>query len=146
MKTTGKLVIAVAALFPTWAANPYAIVWSSVEGGGGASTGGPYAVSGGVAKSDGTSAGGTFAASGGFWSVVAVHEPGEPRLYIAHQTDTDTVRVFWPSRFSNLVLEQSPDLADDSWSDSSHPVSDNGVTRSITFTPQEGRMFFRLRD
>ena len=146
MRTIRIAALACAALFPAGGANPYAIVWSSVEGGGGASTGGPYAVSGGVAKTDGTSAGGTYAASGGFWSVVAVHEPGEPRVYIAYHADTDTVRVFWPSRFSTYVLQQSPDLSAGSWSDSNHPLTDNGATRSITFTPVEGRLFFRLRE
>jgi hypothetical protein len=47
----------------------YAISWWTVDGGGGASQGGPYALTGTIGQPDaGGMAGGTFALRGGFWS------------------------------------------------------------------------------
>ena len=47
----------------------YAISWWTVDDGGGASQGDPYALSGTIGQPDaGSMAGGTFTLQGGFWS------------------------------------------------------------------------------
>src|SRR4051794_26769393 len=56
----------------------------TIDGGGGTSTGGVYAVSGTIGQPDaGTMSGGNYTLQGGFWGiVVAVQTPGAPFLRI----------------------------------------------------------------
>ncbi len=51
-------------------AQPYAICWWSVDGGGGTSTGGIYSLSGTIGQPDAGAAmsGGIFTVTGGFWA------------------------------------------------------------------------------
>jgi hypothetical protein len=49
----------------------YDLTWSTVDGGGGSSSGGEFTVDGTVGQHDaGTLSGGTYALAGGFWSGV----------------------------------------------------------------------------
>lgn len=48
----------------------FSIPWSTIDGGGGTSTGGSFVLKGTIGQPDaGKSAGGNFALSGGFWSL-----------------------------------------------------------------------------
>ena len=69
----------------------YALDWWTVDGGGGTSTGGVYAVSGTLGQPDaGLMSGGNFTLVGGFWGVVAaVQTPGAPYLTVT-RTETNT--------------------------------------------------------
>jgi len=50
-------------------ADDYDISWSTIDGGGGTSTGGNYSLSGTIGQPDaGTMTGGDYALAGGFWS------------------------------------------------------------------------------
>lgn len=50
--------------------------WFTVDGGGGSSSGGPYALSGTIGQADaGTMSGGSYGLTGGFWSETAVQLP-----------------------------------------------------------------------
>ncbi len=50
-------------------ADSFSILWWTVDGGGGASQGGPYALSGSIGQPDaGSAAGGNYLLTGGFWS------------------------------------------------------------------------------
>ena len=67
-------------------AQTYSIDWSTIDGGGGTSTGGVYSVSGTIGQSDAgpTMSGGNYTLDGGFWSIsAAVQTPGAPLLTIA---------------------------------------------------------------
>jgi hypothetical protein len=58
----------------------YSIPWWTVDGGGGNSQGGPYALGGTVGQADAqTSSGGVYALTGGFWNETV--RPGY-RLYL----------------------------------------------------------------
>lgn len=47
----------------------FAIPWSTIDGGGGTSTGGSFSLSGTIGQPDaGTMSGGSFAITGGYWS------------------------------------------------------------------------------
>jgi hypothetical protein len=120
----------------------YTLDWSAIEGGGGESSGGNFAVSGalGQPESGGSMSGGEFTVEGGFLSIIAVDGPP---LKIAHNHN-GTVTVAWPSAFTPLPLQQSADLTPESWEESEYPLTDDGITRSITFTPVAARLFFRL--
>ncbi|QOJ01517.1 MAG: hypothetical protein HRU70_13900 [Phycisphaeraceae bacterium] len=76
MTMTTKILgaIAAAALCGTAAAQPFEITWHTIDGGGGRSTGGTFAVTGTIGQWDaGTVTGGVFEIRGGFWDL-----PGEP--------------------------------------------------------------------
>jgi len=75
-----------------WALS-YSIDWSTVDGGGGTSTGGVYTVSGTIGQPDAglVMSGGNYALQGGFWGIISVVQtPGAPLLSILCTT-TNTV-------------------------------------------------------
>ena len=91
-------------------AQTFSLDWSTVDGGGGASTGGAYAVRGTIGQPDaGTMSGGQFTLTGGFWSTVAaVQMPGAPCLSV---TRSDTVvAVSWPKADPDWKLECTTSL------------------------------------
>lgn len=60
----------------------FSIAWWTADGGGGDSTGGPYALSGTAGQPDaGRASGGDYALVGGFWSAVWL-EQGPTTLYM----------------------------------------------------------------
>src|SRR5688572_22677455 len=66
-------------------AQNFAIDWFTIDGGGGTSTGGAFAVSGTIGQPDASAqplTGGNFSLMGGFWSLSAVQTPGAPRLTV----------------------------------------------------------------
>ncbi len=87
-------------------AQPFSIDWSSVDGGGGTSTGGVYSVSSTIGQSDaGVMSGGPYSVTGGYWSgVVALQTPGAPILRV-ERLPGGLVRIFWPLPATGYVLE-----------------------------------------
>ncbi len=80
----------------------YKLSWSTIDGGGGVSSGGQYIVSGTIGQHDAAySAGGDYELLGGFW-------PGEPVC---------TVDFYHFARFAELWLETGPGLAADLYED-----------------------------
>ena len=65
--------VATLALLAGWTSAAHAqfsIPWSTVDGGGGRSTGGAFSITGTIGQPDaGSSSGGTFIVNGGFWSL-----------------------------------------------------------------------------
>jgi hypothetical protein len=125
----------------------YSIDWSTIDGGGGTSTGGVYSVSGTIGQPDASGAmtGGNFSLTGGFWSLIAVAQtPGAPLLTITFNPQLSTVTVSWPSPSTCWTLQQNSDLTATSWS-TSGGISDNGTIKSITITSPTGNLFFRLK-
>lgn len=127
-------------------AQNYSIDWFTIDGGGGASTGGNYTLSGTIGQPDagGAISGGNYSLTGGFWSVLAaVPTPGAPSLTIL-LTTTNTAVVSWPSPSTGFALQQSPGLATPTWTAPLEPVSDDGTNRFIIVTPPSGNRFYRL--
>jgi len=124
----------------------YSIDWSTIDGGGGTSTGGVYAVSGTIGQPDaGTMSGGNYSLTGGFWSLISVVQTaGAPLLTVTHSGNN--VIVSWPSPSTGFTLQQNSNLATPGgWAASGYTVSDNGTTKSITLTSPTGNLFFRLK-
>src|SRR5512134_2287053 len=98
MKTPAAFFLSVIVSAMALLAQPYSIDWSTIDGGGGTSTGGVYSVTGTIGQPDaGTMSGGNYTLQGGFWGVVAaVQTPGAPLLSI-FRTTTNTLAVTWPS-------------------------------------------------
>jgi len=61
----------------------YDLSWFTVDGGGGLSAGGDYALGGTAGQPDaGTLAGGNYVLAGGFWGGGGLVEPGEHHIYL----------------------------------------------------------------
>ena len=125
----------------------YSIDWSTIDGGGGTSTGGVYAVTGTIGQPDaGTMSGGNYSIDGGFWGIIAaVQTPGAPLLTVS-KNGTQVI-VSWPSPSTGFVLQQNnSDIANPAgWVDTGFsPVDANGVI-SITINSPSGYFFFRLK-
>src|SRR5258706_10473780 len=90
---------------------PYDLRWNTIDGGGGTSTGGVYAVSGTIGQPDvGTMGGGNYTLIGGFWGAFALQTPGAPYLYITNSGGT--VTVFWERQATGFVLDETLTLID----------------------------------
>ncbi len=127
-------------------AQSYSIDWWSIDGGGGASTGGVYTVTGTIGQPDaGPMGGGNFTLDGGFWSLIeAVQTPGAPRLSITRLGNS--VIVSWPSPGTGFGLQHNGNVANpNGWSTFGGTISDNGSIRSVTISPPTGNLFFRLK-
>ncbi len=124
----------------------YSIKWSTVDGGGGTSTGGLYQVSGTIGQPDaGTLRGGSFTLQGGFWGEIAVVQtPGAPLLSILH-TATNTVAVFWPSPSTGWTLQQNTNSVSSlNWSNVTATIQDDGTNKTLIVYPPTGNRFYRL--
>jgi hypothetical protein len=112
----------------------HALDWFTLDGGGGTSTGGVYAVTGSIGQPDaGGMNGGQFTLSGGFWPGLIVPPPS---LFI--QVSGDSVVIAWSPVTLDFELEETADLAGAVWT--AAPAG-NPVTISITGTAK----FYRLR-
>ena len=147
MKTSIYLALALVACLAmsmTTLAQPLSISWYKVSGGGGASTGSVYAVSGTIGQPDagGAMTGGNYSLTGGFWSLISVVQTaGAPTLYISHSGNT--VTVYWQN-VANWTLQQNANLAVlTAWGNSSGISQSNG-TNSVTLTNPTGNQFYRL--
>ena len=131
-------------LIPTLSfAQSYSIDWFKIAGGGGASTGGVYAVSGTIGQPDasGAMSGGNYSLTGGFWSLYVVQTAGLPPLSISHTRSG--VVVWWPNTAGG-TLQQSTNLVTGTWVNSSYTVSTLNGTNQVTITGPSGILFFRL--
>ena len=130
---------------PSARAQNYSIDWSTIDGGGGTSTGGVYSVSGTIGQPDaGTMSGGNFSLTGGFWSLLSVvPTAGSPLLSIS-MTSSNTALVSWPSPSTGFVLQVNTNgIGTVNWSNAP-AASDNGTTKYIVVNPPAGNRFYRL--
>jgi hypothetical protein len=57
-------------------AQPFELSWNTIDGGGGASSGGAYTLSGTIGQPDaGTMSGGNYSLAGGFWGAIPTPPP-----------------------------------------------------------------------
>ena len=145
--TVGALVLL--ALATASNAQSYSIDWSTIDGGGGTSTGGVFSVSGTIGQPDaGVMAGGNYSLVGGFWGIVtAIQTPGAPLLGVERLGGS--VRIFWPLPAPGFVLDQAPALVSPpaaiAWSPVPFPYSTNATHISITVPAPAGNKFYQLR-
>ena len=122
----------------------YDLSWSTIDGGGGTSTGGAYAVSGTTGQPDaGASSGGNYSLAGAFWGVGQTS--GTPLLSITRSNAA--VIVSWTLPAPGWVLDQTPALtgAPPPWSVVPFPCVANATTIRITVPAPVGKRFYRLR-
>jgi hypothetical protein len=122
--------------------------WSTIDGGGGTSTGGLYSVSGTIGQPDaGTMSGGNYQLAGGFWGLIAtIQTPGSPLLRI--DPSGANVVISWPLPATGFVLDQSTTLNSPTtpWTPVAFPYQTNASRISITVPASIGNKFYRLRN
>ena len=126
-------------------AQPFSIARFVIAGGGGASAGGTFALSGTLGQHDAgppSLIGGGFSLTGGFWSPAAVPPPNLPVLFIERLGED--VRVFWSLSASGFVLDESSSIGG-AWSQVAFPYDTNANDISITVPAPSGSRFYRLR-
>ena len=125
-------------------AQPFAIDWFTIDGGGGTSTGGVYIVNGTIGQPDaGVMTGGNYSLTGGFWGVaVAIQEEGAPLLTITH-TGANVI-LTWPSPAINFGAEESPSLGTPAWGAIGNPI-DDGTNVTVLLPSTPGDKFYRLK-
>ena len=129
-------------------AQNYTLDWYSMDGGGGSSAGGAYAVHGTIGQPDASPAmtGGNFSLTSGFWSIVAaIQTPGAPTLSVA--LTNGLVRVAWPRPAPDWVLEVTSTLtgASPPWTEISPPYQSTVTHFYLIAPPANGQTFYRLR-
>jgi len=130
----------------TGLAQSYSIDWHTIDGGGGASTGGVYSVTGTIGQPDaGMMTGSNYTLQGGFWGVITVVQtPGAPLLTVFHTT-TNTVAVTWPSPSTGWTLQQNTNsVSSVTWSNVTSGILDSGTAKSLLVNPPTGNRFYRL--
>lgn len=148
MKTTKLLFLALGAFLSitlTATAQNYSLSWSTIDGGGGTSTGGVYTLSGTIGQPDaGVMTGGNYSLTGGFWGVaVAVQTEGAPLLTI--RTVGNSIVISWPSPSEGYVLMEAGSLSSASWGAVGQTIQDDGLTKSLTLPLPIGSKFYRLK-
>ena len=120
-------------------AQNYSIDWFTIDGGGGASTGGAYAVSGTIGQPDaGVMSGGSFAITGGFWSVEGINLPGVPTLFIT-RSGANAI-LSWTPGSPGFVLQGNGGFSPAGWAD-----APSGSTNPATVPAAGAARFYRLR-
>jgi hypothetical protein len=120
--------------------------WSTIDAGGGVSSGGQFIVTGTAGQPDASSPlnGGQFSLTGGFWSFLSVVQmPGAPLLKIK-LVGTNAV-VSWPLNATGFTLQETPSLVTKIWSTAPQQVVDTATEHTVT-VPAAGLMkCFRLK-
>jgi hypothetical protein len=130
---------------PLLAFAQYTINWSTVDGGGGTSTGGSYTLSGTIGQPDaGGMSGGNYTLQGGFWVIAAVQTEGAPYLTVTRSNNA--VIVSWPLPAVGWVLEWTNVLSQVSapWPQILPPYQTNGPNLQYTDPVPAGNKFYRL--
>jgi hypothetical protein len=126
-----------------------AMPWSTINGGGGTSTGGVFAVSGTIGQPDAAanaSSGGPFTLVGGFWSLPPVSS-GPPPALSARIGTAHTVILSWLNPSTGYVLQQTVKLnaPGGGWTDVTQTPVIVGPNKEVTL-PANGQFgLFRLR-
>lgn len=124
----------------------YSLDWSTIDGGGGTSTGGVYAVSGTIGQPDaGAMIGGNYTLQGGFWGLIAAFQtPGAPYLTITRTNNTMVVSWPWPA--DGWILQATNVLPSVSapWPPIPPPYQTNGANLQFIDPAPTGNRFYRL--
>jgi hypothetical protein len=126
-------------------AQSYTIDWSTIDGGGGTSTGSVYSITGTIGQPDvGTMSGGHYTIEGGFWSIIAAGQtPGAPWLTVIRLGAS--VIIAWPSPSTGWNLQQNTNSVSSlNWSNVTATIQDDGTTKMLIVNPTTGNRFYRL--
>lgn len=136
----GATLFAIALAPASLLAQSYAIDWSTIDGGGGTSTGGVYSVSGTIGQPDAgqTMTGGNYSLTGGFWALYAVQTEGAPLLSIV-AAGPGQATVSWKPDTPGWILQETLNLTATNWMNST-----SGSTNPIVVQATGQTKFYRL--
>lgn len=147
MKRTGRLVAGLVGV-ALGAAAQTPVTWQTMDGGGGTSTGGVFAVAGTIGQPDGTAAmrGGGGDVQGGFWALIELMQTlGAPTLRIASMT-TDKVTLAWPvAGAADFQLQQASHLIEPDWTTVAGAPTLVGADYQLTTGPLAVKHYYRLQ-
>jgi hypothetical protein len=126
-------------------AQTYSLDWSTIDGGGGTSTGGVYSVTGTIGQPDaGQMSGGNYSVVGGFWGLIAaVQTPGAPFLSVS-VTTTNTVLLSWPYPSTGFGLQQNGAVGTTNWVGVTNVPAQVGQQLQVQLQRPAGNRFYRL--
>jgi hypothetical protein len=117
------------------------VEWSTIDGGGGTSSGGSYSISGTIGQPDAGRAmtNGQFSLTGGFWALpAAVQSPGLPTLSIVPAIP-GYATISWTPASADFVLQETSSLSPTNWAN-----APSGTTNSVAVPVTQPRKFYRL--
>ena len=124
------------------------IGWQTMDGGGGTSTGGIFALEGTIGQPDGseTMHGGAYEVQGGFWALVQlVQTEGAPPLRIANLSSV-SVTLAWPlAGADGFQLQHSGSLVIPDWTAVSGTPSVVGDEYQLITGPVVATRYYRLQ-
>ncbi len=122
-------------------AQDFAVNWWTI-GGGGASSGGAFTVTGTAGQSDaGKLTGGNFTLEGGFWGVIAALTP----LLSIERTATNSLVISWPGSLAGFALQENADLNTTNWSNVATAPLAVGEQKQVLVPVPVGNRFYRLK-
>ncbi len=108
LKVIPILAIAAAGVLTPTVHAQFAIDWSTIDGGGGTSAGGAYAVSGTIGQPDaGKLTGANYTLVGGFWSVI----PQDSMRRLKLKKRAGQLVLSWPADAPAVVVQSATQLA-----------------------------------
>ncbi len=122
-------------------AQSYSIDWSTIDGGGGTSTGSVYSVTGTIGQPDAgaTMTNGQYSVTGGFWALpTAVQVTNAPTLTIAPATPGNAT-ISWTPNTPGFVLQETLGLSPTNWVNSA-----SGTTNPVVVPATLPTKFYRL--
>jgi hypothetical protein len=122
-------------------AQNFSIDWHTIDGGGGTSTGGVYAVSGTVGQPDagGPMTNAQYSVTGGFWALPqAVQTAGAPMLTIV-TVAPGSATISWTPNTPGFVLQETLSLTSTNWMNTA-----SGATNPVVVPAVPPMKFYRL--
>ena len=120
----------------------FALDWFTLDGGGGASAGGSYSLTGTIGQPDaGASSGGGYTLQGGFWPGVPTESA--PALRILR--DGPNVLLAWPNPATGFQLQESSSLTAPDWTDVNAAPALVGGEKQVSQSIAPDTRFYRLR-
>jgi len=141
MKTSLALAVSLLAIVTRTSGQLYSIDWHTIDGGGGTSTGGVFAVSGTIGQpaAGGPMTNGQYSVTGGFWALpTAVQTPGAPTLTIVPAAPGQAT-ISWTPNTPGFVLQETWVLSPANWTN-----APSGATNPITVPATLPTKFYRL--
>jgi hypothetical protein len=136
----GRWLAGVLIAVPLMALAQLSIDWSTIDGGGGTSSGGAYSMRGTIGQPDARAlpmTGGSYAMTGGFWAIYAVQVEGAPFLSIEIAGPGQAI-ISWAPDSPGWLLQETSTLSTN-WIDSA-----SGSTNPVTVTVTNNVQFYRL--
>ncbi|HNQ90500.1 MAG TPA: hypothetical protein PKM73_17945 [Verrucomicrobiota bacterium] len=126
-------------------AQPYDLRWHTIAGGGGASNGGAFALSGTIGQPEAASmSDGSYTIDGGFWTFWVNLQPLTPLLSITLDPRLSSITVSWPLPASDWRLQENRCLDSADWIQVAQtPQEVDGHMQWVVELPTD-RRFYRL--